>query len=126
MPIIAIESSVTPRLARNEALQTLVARANALLEVVPPTQLRLRIVDVPPESAAIGASIASDDEPWVVAFASVLAGRPPEQLATFMTEFAETIAGVFGVDAAKVRVLVQPYAKEHWQIGRRSAAAVGR
>ena len=38
----------------------------------------------------------------------------------------DQIAGRFGVDVAHVRVLVQAYAKNRWQIGRRSAAAVGR
>jgi phenylpyruvate tautomerase PptA (4-oxalocrotonate tautomerase family) len=75
---------------------------------------------------AIGATIASDEEPWIVASVHVLEGRAPEQLATFMNEFVEALAGVFGVDASKVRVLVHHYAKHDWQIGRRSAAAAGR
>jgi phenylpyruvate tautomerase PptA (4-oxalocrotonate tautomerase family) len=127
MPIIAVESSVRlPVEQRSAALRTLVASANELLAIVPPTQLRLRIVDVPVDSMAVGEVTASNDEPWIVVFAHVLEGRADAQIAHFMTAFAETVAGVFGVDAGTVRVLVQPYPKAYWQIGRRSAAAVGR
>ncbi len=127
MPIITIESSVRlPPEQRRHALASLLETANELLAIVPPTQLRLRIVDVPVETMAIGSAIASAGEPWLVAFVHVLAGRPAEQIARFMDAFADALAGLFGVDAAAVRVLVQPVAKEHWQIGRRSAAAQGR
>ncbi len=127
MPIITIESSVRlPPEQRRHALGSLVATVNELLAIVPPTQLRLRIVHVPAETMAIGDAIASGDQPWIVAFAHVLAGRPAEQIAHFMSAFADALAEVFGVDAAAVRVLVQPIATDHWQIGRRSAAAQGR
>ncbi len=127
MPIITIESSVPlPPERRPAVLRALVELANDRLAIVPPTQLRLRIVDVPLESIAVGDAIASAGEPWLVAFAHVLDGRPEEQLATFMRDFAGALGDAFGVDAAKVRVLVQPVAKEHWQIGRRSAAVAGR
>jgi phenylpyruvate tautomerase PptA (4-oxalocrotonate tautomerase family) len=126
MPIVTIESSVVLAQAeRASALRALVTSVDRLLAIAPPTQLRLRIVDVPADSYAIGDGAVAD-EPWVVAFVHVLAGREPAQLTTFMTEFSETIAGVFGVDVAKVRVLVHHYAKHDWQIGQRSAAASGR
>ncbi len=127
MPIIAVESSVhLPESERSGALSTLVASATVLLAIAPPTQLRLRIVDVPPGSFAIGALHGVDGEPWIVAYVDVLEGRPADQVADFMTEFAAVVASVFAVDPGIVRVLVRPYAKQHWQIGRRSAAAAGR
>jgi phenylpyruvate tautomerase PptA (4-oxalocrotonate tautomerase family) len=119
VPIITIESSVQLTAEqRATALRTLVETVNDLLSIAPPTQLRLRIADVPDASVSI--------EPWVVAHAHVLAGRPDAQLERFMSEFAEAIADLFAVDVSHVRVLVQAYEKQYWQIGRRSAAAAGR
>jgi phenylpyruvate tautomerase PptA (4-oxalocrotonate tautomerase family) len=127
MPIITIESSVP--LADHErgtALRTLVAAANDMLAITPPTQLRLRIADVDVETIAVGDVTASNDEPWIVAFCNVLAGRSDAQIEAFLSDFAATIASVFRIDVAKVRILVQTYPKQAWGIGRRSAAAVGR
>jgi phenylpyruvate tautomerase PptA (4-oxalocrotonate tautomerase family) len=127
LPIITIESSVAlPAEERTSALRALVTSVDRLLAIAPPTQLRLRIVDVPRESFAVGSVVGSDDEPWVVAYVHVLAGRAEAQLTAFMNEFSESIAAAFGVDLAKVRVLVHHYAKHDWQIGQRSAAASGR
>jgi phenylpyruvate tautomerase PptA (4-oxalocrotonate tautomerase family) len=127
VPIITVESSVhLPESERSSALATLVASATMLLAIAPPTQLRLRITDVPPGSFAIGALDGVDGEPWIVAYVDVLDGRPADQLGDFMTEFAAVVASVFAVDAGIVRVLIRQYAKAHWQIGRRSAAAAGR
>ena len=127
MPIITVESSVAlaPE-QRTRALQTIVGAVNDLLAIEPPTQLRVRIVDVPLESVAIGDAVASPDEPWIVAYANVLEGRAAEQITDFMSAFAQTLADVFGVEPAKVRVLVQHLPATNWQIGRRSAAALGR
>ena len=127
MPIITIESSVhlTPE-RRAGALRALVETTNDLLAIVPPTQLRLRIADVPHDTMAIGAETSTHDEPWVVAYVNVLAGRSDAQIERFMVEFAEAISDLFAVDVAHVRVLVQAYEKQFWQIGRRSAAAIGR
>ncbi len=127
MPIITIESSV--QLAperRATALRTLVETVNDLLSIAPPTQLRLRIADVPLATMAIGTMTSTSDEPWIVAYAHVLAGRPDAQIERFMSEFAEAISDLFAVDVSHVRVLVQAYEKQYWQIGRRSAAAAGR
>ena len=127
MPIITIESSVhLPADRRSAALRTLVEAVNDLLAIAPPTQLRLRIVDVPVELTAIGDLSTSNDVSWIVAFAHVLEGRPDEQIASFIADFAGTLGSVFGVDVANVRVLVQHYAKQNWGIGRRTAAAMGR
>jgi phenylpyruvate tautomerase PptA (4-oxalocrotonate tautomerase family) len=127
MPIITVETSVIlggdERIA---ALRTLVASAKLLLAIAPPTELRLRLVDVPAGSYAVGETIADSKDPWIVAYVDVLAGRPDDQLADFMTEFAAVIGDVLHVDVAKVRILVQNIPKQYWQIGRRSAAAAGR
>jgi len=127
VPIITVESSVhLPQSERSGALATLVASANELLAIAPPTQLRLRIADVAAGSFAIGALRGVDVEPWIVAYVDVLDGRRADQLTDFMNEFAAVLASVFAVDPAIVRVLIRQYAKQHWQIGRRSAAAAGR
>jgi phenylpyruvate tautomerase PptA (4-oxalocrotonate tautomerase family) len=127
VPIITIESSVPLGAERRaKVLRTLVEAVNELLAITPPTQLRLRIADVPAGTTAIGAATSTHAEPWIVAYAHVLAGRTDAQITHFMNEFAVAIADAFGVDAAHVRVLVQAYEKQYWQIGRRSAAAVGR
>jgi hypothetical protein len=127
VPIITIESSIhlAPE-ARTTALRTLVETVNDLLAIAPPTQLRLRIADVPHGSMAIGAMGSTNDEPWIVAYAHVLAGRSDAQIERFMIEFAEAISDLFAVDVSHVRVLVHAYEKQYWQIGRRSAAAAGR
>ena len=127
MPIITVESSVAlaPE-QRTRALRTLVATVNDLLAIEPPTQLRVRIVDVPLEDVAIGDVVANPDEPWIVAYASVLEGRDAEQMTDFMSAFAQALADVFGVEPAKVRLIVQLVPTCNWQIGRRSAAALGR
>jgi phenylpyruvate tautomerase PptA (4-oxalocrotonate tautomerase family) len=127
MPIVTLETSVMlSGDERTAALRTLVASAKLLLAIAPPTELRLRLVDVPPGTWAVGEAIGDASDPWVVAYVDVLAGRPDDQLADFMTEFAAVIADVLHVDVAKVRILVQNFPKPYWQIGRRSAAAAGR
>jgi phenylpyruvate tautomerase PptA (4-oxalocrotonate tautomerase family) len=124
MPIVRVESSVIlSGDQRAAALRAMVASAKTLLAIAPPTELRLRIDDVAPASYTAG---DADAAPWVVAYVDVLAGRPDDQLSDFMTEFAAVVASAFAVDVAAVRVLVQNYPKQYWQIGRRSAAASGR
>ena len=127
MPIITIESSVPPPAGRRaEILATLVATVERCLDVQPPTEVRLRLVDVDPASAVVGRVPVDGAKPWVVADARVILGRPDAVLTDFMATFADAIAACYGVDQRHVRVLVHGYDKQFWGIGSKTAAALGR
>ena len=127
MPIITIESSVAPPAGRRaEILATLVATVERCLDVQPPTEVRLRLVDVDPANAVVGSAPADAAKPWLVANAQVMLGRPESVVTGFMATFAATIASCYGVEQRHVRVLVQGYEKQFWGIGGKTAAALGR
>jgi phenylpyruvate tautomerase PptA (4-oxalocrotonate tautomerase family) len=127
VPIITIESSVAPPAGRRaEVLATLVATVERCLDVQPPTEVRLRLIDVDPASAVVGGRPVDAAKPWIVANAQVIVGRPDGVMTDFMATFAETIASCYGVDQRHVRVLVHGYEKQFWGIGGTTAAALGR
>ena len=126
MPVVIVESSVAAPRSSAEVIATLVAAVERLLDVTPPTQVRLRLVHVDPGTMAVGAKIGDPAEPWLVAWCSILEGRPEERVTRFITEFAGAVARAYGVEARVVRVLVNEYAKQHWGIGQKTAAALGR
>lgn len=125
MPLITVETSI-PASDRAAALATLMAVAERALEIKPPTQVRLRIIDIDPSTALVAHDVADAGNPWLIAHASLLDGRPDAQIERFITEFADAVAACFGADVKHVRVLIQKYSGTTWSIGNRSAAAAGR
>lgn len=126
MPVVVVESSVAAPRPNAELIATLVSAVEELLAVTPPTQVRLRLVHVDPGMMAVGSKIGDPGEPWLVVWCSILEGRPEERVTRFITEFAGVVAAAYGVEARVVRVLVNEYAKMHWGIGQKTAAALGR
>jgi phenylpyruvate tautomerase PptA (4-oxalocrotonate tautomerase family) len=127
MPIVRIESSVPLPLAQREAtILALVGALERALEVKPPSEVRLRVADVEPASAAVGHAIAGAANPWVVVFAQILEGRSDALIESFLATFTNDVARAYGVDAKHVRILVEPWDKRWWAIGGRSAAASAR
>jgi 4-oxalocrotonate tautomerase len=127
VPIVRIESSLPlAASARPAALTILAASVERGLNVKPPSEVRLRLIDVDPSTEIIYNGSTVTNKPWVVANAQILPGRTPEVIEAFIRTFSDDIALTFGVDRTHVRVLVDVVAKEHWGIGGRSAAASAR
>jgi phenylpyruvate tautomerase PptA (4-oxalocrotonate tautomerase family) len=73
----------------------------------------------------VAGQAGADAPPWIVAWASILAGRPEPQRAAFVRDLLEVLAQCYRVDESVVRVLVQEYPSVHWGMGRATAAAKG-
>jgi 4-oxalocrotonate tautomerase len=126
MPIVRIESSIslpsgTPRAQALSAVADCIVRK---LEVKP-VQVRVAFVDLAPADVSVAGKHGADAPPYIVAWASILEGRPEEKRAAFVAELLEVLARIYGVDESVVRVLVQDFPSVHWGIGRATASAKG-
>jgi 4-oxalocrotonate tautomerase len=126
MPIVRVESSapIAPE-KRAEVLHAIGAVVCRHLEVHP-RQVRARLEHIDPAAALVGEEVADPASPWLVAWVSILEGRPESKRVAFIDELAGVLASGYGVPESVVRVLVQEYPKVHWSIGRQTAAALGR
>jgi 4-oxalocrotonate tautomerase len=93
---------------------------------VHPRQVRARLEHVDPGAALVGETGADAASPWLVAWVSILEGRPESKRIAFIDDLAGVLAEGYGAAESAVRVLVQEYPKVHWSIGRQTAAALGR
>jgi 4-oxalocrotonate tautomerase len=126
MPIVRIESSIslpsgTPRAEALSAVADCVVRR---LEVKP-VQVRVAFVDLAPADVSVAGKHGADAPPYIVAWASILEGRPEEKRAAFVAELLEVLARIYSVDESVVRVLVQDFPSVHWGIGRATQTAKG-
>jgi 4-oxalocrotonate tautomerase family enzyme len=126
MPIVRIESSIslpsgTPRAHALSAVAECIVRR---LEVKP-VQARVAFVDLAPADVSVAGKHGADAPPYIVAWASILEGRPEEKRAAFVAELLEVLARIYSVDESVVRVLVQEFPSVHWGIGRATATAKG-
>lgn len=126
MPIVRIESSIllpsgTPRAQALSAVADCIVRR---LEVKP-VQVRVAFVDLAPADVNVAGQHGPDAPPYIVAWASILEGRPEEKRVAFVAELLEVLARIYGVDESVVRVLVQDFPSVHWGIGRAAATAKG-
>lgn len=127
MPIVRIESSLPlAASARPAALLILAASVERGLNVKPPSEVRLRLVDVEPATEIIYNGSTVTSKPWVVANAQILPGRTPDVIEGFIASFSDDLALTFGVERTHVRVLIEIVPKELWGIAGRSAAAAAR
>jgi 4-oxalocrotonate tautomerase len=126
MPIVRIESSVAlpPQTSRAAALAAVADCIVRRLEVKP-VQVRVALVDFDPGSVMVAGATGASAPPWIVAWASILEGRPEEKRAAFVAELLEVLANCFRVDESVVRVLLQDFPSVHWGIGRATATAKG-
>jgi phenylpyruvate tautomerase PptA (4-oxalocrotonate tautomerase family) len=126
MPIVRIESSIslpsgTPRAEALSAVADCIVRR---LEVKP-VQVRVAFVHLEPTDVIVAGRHGAEAPPYIVAWASILEGRPEEKRAAFVAELLEVLARMYRVDESVVRVLVQDFPSVHWGIGRATAAAKG-
>jgi 4-oxalocrotonate tautomerase family enzyme len=126
MPIVRVESSIplpsqTPRAQALEAVSACIVRG---LDVKP-VQVRVAFIDVDPSAVMVAGRSGADAPPWIVAWTSMLEGRPAAQRAAYVADLLEVLARVYGVDESAVRVLVAEVPSVHWGIGRAAAAAKG-
>jgi 4-oxalocrotonate tautomerase family enzyme len=112
--------------ARPAALVILAASVERGLNVKPPSEVRLRLIDVDPSTAVIYNGSTVTNKPWVVANAQILPGRTPEVIEGFIAAFSDDLALTFGVERTHVRVLIEVVAKELWGIAGKSVAASAR
>jgi 4-oxalocrotonate tautomerase family enzyme len=126
MPIVRIESSIslpsgTPR---SEALSAVADCIVRRLDVKP-VQVRVAFVDLEVPDVMVAGQHGADAPPYIVAWASILEGRPEAQRKAFIAELLEVLARVYRVDESVVRVLVQDFPSVHWGIGRATVTAKG-
>jgi len=126
MPIVRIESSIAlpPQTPRADALAAVADCIVRRLDVKP-VQVRVAFVDVDPESVMVAGKLGAAAPPWIVAWASILEGRPEAQRAAFVAELLTVLATSYGVDESVVRVLVQDFPSVHWGMGRSAATVKG-
>jgi phenylpyruvate tautomerase PptA (4-oxalocrotonate tautomerase family) len=124
MPIVRVESSVplaTPRAAALAAIGECIVRN---LDVKP-VQIRATITGLDPASVMVSGKTGADAPPYIVAWASILEGRPEEKRVAFVSDMLTVVANIYGVDESVVRVLVSDFPSVHWGIGRATATAKG-
>jgi phenylpyruvate tautomerase PptA (4-oxalocrotonate tautomerase family) len=126
MPIVRIESSValSPQMPRAEALAAVADCIVRRLDVKP-VQVRVALVDMDAGAVMVAGKSGESAAPWIVAWASILEGRPEAQRAAFVAELLEVLAKCYGVDESVVRVLVQDFPSVHWGMGRATTTAKG-
>jgi 4-oxalocrotonate tautomerase len=126
MPIVRVESSIPlpPHMPIADALR---AVADAIVREldVKPVQARVAFVPVDAASVMVAGRYGADMPPYIVAWASILEGRPEEQRAAFVSEMLTVVARCYGVDESVVRVLVTDFPSAHWGIGRAPVTAKG-
>jgi phenylpyruvate tautomerase PptA (4-oxalocrotonate tautomerase family) len=126
VPIVRVECSLPlPEARRQEVLHAIAACVVRHLEVHP-RQVRARLDHVEPGAALVGETAADAASPWLVAWVSILEGRPESKRVAFIDDLAGVLAAGYGASESAVRILVQEYPKVHWSIGRQTAAALGR
>ena len=110
------------------------SRADALAAVgdcvvrtldVKPVQARVTFADLDPADVMVAGQLGADAPPYIVAWASILEGRPEEKRAAFVADLLAVVARCYGVDESVVRVLVTDFPSVHWGIGRATASAKG-
>jgi phenylpyruvate tautomerase PptA (4-oxalocrotonate tautomerase family) len=126
MPIVRIESSISlpSGSPRAEALSAVADCIVRRLEVKP-VQVRVAFIDLEPTDVIVAGRHGAEAPPYIVAWASILEGRPEEKRAAFVAELLEVLARVYRVEESVVRVLVQDFPSVHWGIGRATATAKG-
>jgi phenylpyruvate tautomerase PptA (4-oxalocrotonate tautomerase family) len=126
MPIVRIESSI-PLPAQTPRAEAFAAVAECITRDldVKPVQVRVAFVDFDPASVMVAGQTGADAPPWIVAWASILSGRPELQRAAFISDLLAVLAKIYRVDESAVRVLVQEYPSVHWGMGRAAATAKG-
>jgi 4-oxalocrotonate tautomerase len=126
MPIVRIESSIPlpPSTTHRAALEAIGDCIVQKLEVKP-VQARVVISTIDPEMVLVAGLHGKDASPYIVAWASILEGRPEEKRAAFVAEMLAVTARCYGVDESVVRVLVTEFPSVHWGIGRATATAKG-
>jgi phenylpyruvate tautomerase PptA (4-oxalocrotonate tautomerase family) len=126
MPIVRVESSIslpsgTPRAEALGAIADCIVRK---LEVKP-VQVRVAFVDLDASDVIVAGKHGADAPPYIVAWASILEGRPEEKRVAFVADMLTVVARCYGVDESVVRVLVTDFSSVHWGIGRAPATAKG-
>lgn len=126
MPIVRIESSI-PLPAQTPVADALRAVADVIVRKldVKPVQARVAFTRLDGASVMVAGTYGADMPPYIVAWASVLEGRPEAQRAAFVSEMLTVVARCFGVDESVVRVLVTDFPSVHWGIGRATATVKG-
>ncbi len=126
MPIVRVESSLPLTIEQKHHVLRGIADCVVRHLEVHPRQVRAKLEHVDPGSALVGETIADGSSPWLVAWVSILEGRPEAKRVAFIDDLAGVLAEGYGAAESAVRVLVQEYPKVHWSIGRQTAAALGR
>lgn len=126
MPIVRIESSIAlpPQTSRAEALAAVAGCICRRLDVKP-VQVRVAFIDLDPDTVMVAGQTGAAAPPWIVAWASILEGRPEDVRGAFVSDLLAVLATCYRVDESVVRVLVQTYPSVHWGIGRATATAKG-
>ena len=126
MPIVRIESSV-PLPAQTTLTEALSAVADCIVRrlEVKPVQARVAFVALDAAAVSVAGKHGVDAPPYIVAWASILEGRPEEKRAACVAELREVLGRVYRVDESVVRVVVQEFPSVHWDIGRATASAKG-
>lgn len=126
MPIVRIESSIPlpPSTSHRVALDAIGDCIVRTLEVKP-VQVRVVVATIDAESVLVAGKQGPDAPPYIVAWASILEGRPEEKRVAFVAEMLTVVAQCYGVDESVVRVLVTDFPSVHWGIGRAAATAKG-
>ena len=126
MPIVRVESSVAlpPQTPRAQALAAIADCIVRRLDVKP-VQVRVALLDLDPAAVMVAGATGAAAPPWIVAWASILEGRPEAQRAAFVAELLDVLAKCYRVDENAVRVLLQDFPSVHWGIGRAPATAKG-
>jgi 4-oxalocrotonate tautomerase len=126
VPIVRVESSIAlpPQTSRAQALAAIADCIVRRLDVKP-VQVRVALLDLDPAAVMVAGATGAVAPPWIVAWASILEGRPEAQRAAFVAELLEVLANCYRVDDNAVRVLLQDFPNVHWGIGRAPATAKG-
>jgi len=126
VPIVRVESSIPlPNgTSRRAALDELAACVVAGLNVKPPLEARVALVELSPEAVHVAGTSGTGSAPWLVAHCSVIAGRDEATIKAFIASMLQTLASVYGTDVRHARVLIQDYPGVYWGNGRTLAASV--
>ncbi len=126
MPIVRIESSIAlpPQTSRAQALAAVAECIVRDLEVAP-VQVRVAFVVLDPDAVMVAGKAGGTQPPWIVAWASILAGRTEAKRAAFIADLLGVLSACYAVDESVCRVLLQEYPSVHWGMGRAAATAKG-
>jgi phenylpyruvate tautomerase PptA (4-oxalocrotonate tautomerase family) len=126
LPIVRIESSI-PLPAQTPVADALSAVADVIVRMldVKPVQVRVAFTPLDAAGVMVAGKHGAGMPPYIVAWASILEGRPEEQRAAFVSEMLAVVARCYRVDESVVRVLVTDFPSVHWGIGRATATAKG-